>query len=360
MIAVWAAMMLASGAAPAESIVFAATPYFDQLGIVYTNFSNHLYTMREDGSGLKQLTHGAADDFYPSPSLDGRRIWFWRSGGKQRGFRLCSVGLDGSGFRASRTVVDFWPIRGLAQALERYPRGTFRFEPDHADEPGGITVRAKSGRVIVRGGKLVFSDDGRLALSLSPTKEFQPVNQTARVIDPGTGRSIALKARFVNPRWVSGDLLEASAPDNGLSRAVLDSTGRRIVSATLPPFPAKDAPFDIEAWESPWRDDAFGLWRPGTFLLMARHDMSDGGYDVCFRVDLNPAGWKYVGNDTVEAVSPDRTRFLGTEWGWVGGYKGPGAQKLCKMYVWDAKTLTRRQVGFRLMTCEGACFVRGR
>jgi len=92
-------------------------------------------------------------------------------------------------------------------------------------------------------------------------------------------------------------------------------------------------------------------------LFQAHHSDSSGGYDYFAKVDLSKKAVTPSFPQTIEGVSPDGSSFIGVEYDWYGGWKSKGAEKLCRLYVWAAKSLTKKQVGFRYMKCEGACFV---
>jgi Tol biopolymer transport system component len=61
--------------------------------------SSHIYVMRSDGSGIRQLTTGVHDDANPYFSPDGRRVAFDRSTGYGGVPHIFVVGVDGGGVR---------------------------------------------------------------------------------------------------------------------------------------------------------------------------------------------------------------------------------------------------------------------
>jgi len=100
----------------------------------------------------------------------------------------------------------------------------------------------------------------------------------------------------------------------------------------------------------------FSLWNSKMFLWQVHFSMSDGGYDAASVVDLRKGTFESIGAGTIEGVASDGLSFVGADSRWVGGYKGMGTAKLCKLSVWDAKTLKSTRIGPRLMLCFGACF----
>lgn len=60
---------------------------------------SHIYLMKSDGSGLKQLTSGSFYDSNPSFSPDGKLVVFDRGGLQGRGTHIFSVSTEGSGLR---------------------------------------------------------------------------------------------------------------------------------------------------------------------------------------------------------------------------------------------------------------------
>ena len=61
---------------------------------------SHLYVMKRDGSGVRQLTSGSFYDSNPSFSPNGKLVVFDRGGLQGRVTQIFSVSLDGSGLRA--------------------------------------------------------------------------------------------------------------------------------------------------------------------------------------------------------------------------------------------------------------------
>jgi Tol biopolymer transport system component len=61
---------------------------------------SHIYVMKRDGSGVKQLTSGSFYDSNPSFSPNGKLVVFDRGGLQGRVTQIFSVSLDGSGLRA--------------------------------------------------------------------------------------------------------------------------------------------------------------------------------------------------------------------------------------------------------------------
>lgn len=61
---------------------------------------SHLYVMKRDGSGVRQLTSGGFYDSNPSFSPNGKLVVFDRGGLQSRVTQIFSVSLDGSGLRA--------------------------------------------------------------------------------------------------------------------------------------------------------------------------------------------------------------------------------------------------------------------
>ena len=94
-------------------------------------------------------------------------------------------------------------------------------------------------------------------------------------------------------------------------------------------------------------------------MIQFHHTMSDGGYDYSDLIDWKKHTSKPFRETTIQAVSPDGSMLVTDTYDWVGGYKGLGAAKLGKLELWDAKKMTSKPFGFRLMTCYGACFVSG-
>ncbi len=61
---------------------------------------SHLYVMKRDGSGVRQLTGGSFYDSNPSFSPNGKLVVFDRGGLQGRVTQIFSVSLDGSDLRA--------------------------------------------------------------------------------------------------------------------------------------------------------------------------------------------------------------------------------------------------------------------
>jgi Tol biopolymer transport system component len=84
-----------------------------------------IFLMRSDGSALRQLTDGAAEDLDPSFTADGRRVLFARSpAGGTRGDDIHSVALTGGGLRrlTSGPATDARPVaspNGRVVAFDR-------------------------------------------------------------------------------------------------------------------------------------------------------------------------------------------------------------------------------------------------
>lgn len=98
-------------------------------------------------------------------------------------------------------------------------------------------------------------------------------------------------------------------------------------------------------------------WKPDLAILENFRETSGGGEAYVSLVNLRTGVYDPVDNEFFLDASPSGRQFLAMTREWRGGYKRPGSAPLSRMYLWNAKTLSSQQVGFRLMECSGALFV---
>jgi hypothetical protein len=356
-----------------EAIVISATRYRMHLDNVYVSGSSHLYYLEADGSGLKQLTNGEQEDLWPTPSLDQKHILFWRhsakdddeeEGNRPDAYVLYSVGLDGKGLR------QLWKSDGggdgFAHTFERFGK-----DPIREVMTSGNGVNDASNKFYdVKGNQipvnliLDYSSDGLYSLGnfdpdAKDTEDVAGPRATSiEIYDLKEGNTAKLDPKFISSVFVGDDVL---AMQNGdpYTLVLLDHNGHELQRRKFDKKvmdPDEEDSRD-ELWGPPLKVDAYPLWAPGIFIVKGHHQMSDGGYDYSYRVNLGTGKMEKLQEEGVEAVSSNGQQFLTTHYNWVGGYKGAGAAKLCKLYLTNAKTLEQKAVGFKLMTVGGACFV---
>lgn len=331
-------------------IVFAAQRFESHHGKVYQSGHMHLYRMRSDGIGLRRLTSGNMDDYLPSLDRTGKKVLFWRSIGVRNGpYRLYSMALDGTSVRRLSVESQGFPTRGLAEALLAKKACSLRRILDYGDE---ISIYGSTGERI--------SEDETL-ISPGGIRAIVRGDDWSGVVDFSTGKLVKLDPHWLVPAWINDNTIVAfkatgTTPEGSSSgeAAYLDLSGK-------PTFRTKMSFSNREDGLLPsglsYGGRAYLLRDRQTFLWVAHHSMSDGGYDFIHMVNLRKRTATFVANQTLEAVSPDGVCFLGTEFHWVGGYKELGAAKLSTMYIWDSRKLSKKRIGFRRMICWGACFV---
>jgi len=341
-------------------LVFSARRYEQNLAKVYPLGSSHLYTVRLDGSGLRQITAGQGFDVFPSMSKDGKRVLFWRSRDPVYSWwigsemELYSVSLTGTDLRRMGQVAD----------------NTYRGSLVHTQRPSWIDVSHKTEEIIVsdRDGNVELTTDAYLynpsgnriigaKYDRSPAEEGPPKHLIA---DQATHALAWVPAGYLAPVWIDDNLLVARV--NGTKKfAILDSKGRELmrkeVRLNVEDQDSADPLADPEASFGRARR-AFRLWSSRVFLMQDHHSLSTGGWDFVYRVDMNRGRAEFVCDQSIQGVSRDGFSFVGSEYRWVGAIKGPGAGWLGKMYLWDAKALTSKAIGFRLMETLGACFAK--
>lgn len=336
-----------------QDIVFSASVYREKLGNVYESETAHLYRIRPDGGGLSPLTRGNSYDSMPSLAPDGKHILFWRSPAPWGGpYRLYSISTNGANLRALNVVVHQEPSPNLAWAMIRSKPG--KVLGSTAERPS-ITISDARGKTLSSGKPTFFSPDGKRVIVRG---EYQ-----GAVIDLKTGTSKSLDSHWLAPAWIDDHTIVAFRSGKAQRKhavsgeiAYLDLKGR--------PIKRTPAVFSLDPSVLPEMfsvdGKAFPLDHRSRFLWEAHHPMSDGGYKFIHLVDAHQGTIRFLANQSLEAVAPNGRTFIGTEYAWVGGYKGPGSAKLGTMYLWDAKTLNRKPFGFRRMICNGACFVPAR
>ena len=344
-----------------QIIVFSASRYAENVGKVYPSGRTHLYSIRPSGTGLKQLTTGDCSDIVPALSKDGRHILFWRCKadvyedeffeGSDNFFELCSVDLNGNDQHRLNFRIFGIPPTGLAEAFERYKPGTIT---SVLNPSGHLRIHSKDRSVTV-GMVDLFSPNGSHVFAYPDDYVKKLVDYDVRFIDVATGRTIALNDKYYSPAWIDDKTFVATLGGTQ-TLVILSATGReqlrKRIKYSMPKLDYEVTPFDGR----PEDRRAFSLGSTGLFLLEIRLPSSDGGYNYFFRVDMNLGTAKFIAQQTIEAMSLDGLYFLTAKYGWVDGYHGLGAGKLCKLFLWDAKKLTSEPIGFRLMTCFGACF----
>jgi len=257
-----------------QTFIFSAQRYEDHFGKLYSLGPTHLFSIRTDGTGLKQLTSGNEHDTYPSLSKDGRHAHFWRG--------------------------EEWP--------------------DGAEGVYGAVHQME------------MNLDGSNVTSLKSWSNGAPP------VDAGPGI--------------------VSYTASGHNLVLLNAKGKRVSRVSIAKLAEDEGDwlFDNDNVNPHWTA-VFSLGDSSTLVLQNRVISSDGGYDFLYRVDVKRRSAEYLGRHTMQAVSADGLTFVTTKYGWVGGYRGIGAEKNMKMFVWDAKRLSHRPIGFRYMACFGACFV---
>jgi hypothetical protein len=278
--------------------------FIDHLGVVYRAGPPHLYLIRKDGSSLRQLTSGNYADVHPSLSDDGKRVLFERTRSYDDGwpsppYRLFSIALHGAPLGKPHTI------------------GAARNEDEKADDSTVDALRNRFTAATRLDSRTFIAFDRKYS-------EDQPQRADPFTLVLVNRQGEILKRQTFKTRRVP-DYEDTLSDD-----------------------------IDVD------RLRAFRLQKPGVILWQARHPMSDGGYDFTWLFDMNAGVARSLGEQTIEDVSRRRTAFVGSAESWVGGYKGAGAAKLSTLYLWDARTLIRRPLGFRRMICFGACFVPAR
>jgi hypothetical protein len=347
-------------------IVFSAKRYGEKLGIVFPGGAAHLYRIGIDGRGSQQLTSGEHDDIEPTIAADGKDILFWRSikpfeeypAGP---YRLYSISVNGSELKDLHAVLHAEPDSGTAQAMLLW--GSRRLDVHTGyGEPGSI-LYDRSGRRIVSDVRVRFSPDGRFAIAVPREDDRAANSKSVFVVDLAKETKRALKPDAFAPAWMGDRTIVAlKGPlvgEGPLGVFTMDTLGHEVrhVKLRLSSKNEESPDDDIQMKSSIAK--AFLLWDRDELLWETHHYMSDGGYDYAFRINLKTGTAQFVGEDSIEAVSSGGRAFVSLKYDWVGGYKGEGAAKLCTMYLWDARLLKERALGFRTMDCEGACFVTG-
>lgn len=343
---------------PPEIIVFAAQRFDQNLGKVFSTGPTHLYSIHKDGTNLKQITSGKSYDLLPSLSKDRQHILLWRSKVEAYlwdvavPFELCSVSVDGSDLRRLNRRYFGNLTDGLAQAFERFPNLIRTTKVDSV-------LSFLDGR----GRPFITATDPRFNSSRDRFITYQdldlPPDQAKRlIVDMKSRKVTVVQNRYYAPLWIDDKSIVAVLGKNN-TVVILDDRGHELTRKSLKSARKNQKIEDdwIESEHFYGRErSACALWDKKIFLMHVHHPDSGGGYDELGQIDMNKGTYRFVGGQRVEAVSSDGLSFVGAEYDWVGGWKGAGARKLCKLYLWDAKKLTSRPIGFRLMQCEGACF----
>lgn len=128
-----------------------------------------IYKMRIDGTGLQQLTHNPADDFYPSWSPDGRQIAFhsWRSGNRDS----YVMSADGGAERMiaggpAHEYAGVWSPDGtqIAFFAERTGRQEIYVVPASGGNARRLTSTGGGGPMWSPDGKFIAYSNGSLAV----------------------------------------------------------------------------------------------------------------------------------------------------------------------------------------------------
>lgn len=349
---------------PSGMIVFAAQRFGEKLGIVYPLGPSHLYRIGTDGSSLRQITFGQGFDTEPRLSADQTHVQFWRTSSandlfdEKTSYRLFSVSVTGTGLTDLKRQSQGSPAQGESVAKSSTEFGVFR---DKGDRTEFVSSKGRVRIKLRQDDTPWLNPNGSRAL-LYPLRSYLDSEPKVAPLlaDLSTGKVVKLSSDYSCPAWIDDSTMVASL-GGSKSIALLDATGHVLYRKAVRTLVR-------EAWEgeeetledtmlAPSRRRTYKLWDSRVFLVQGHHQMSDGGYAYTYRVDLNRGVAELVGGNAIEGVSGDGCWFIGSELGWVGGYKGPGAMKLHKLFLWDAKKLTKVQMGPRLMNCFGACFV---
>ena len=102
------AILLLVAVGQGDDIIFSAARLKGVRGAYKAIDSAHIYRVREDGSGMRQLTSSSESDTNPCLTVDGKEILFWRRNRNDLvgDIRLCSVALDGTRFKVIRNFED--------------------------------------------------------------------------------------------------------------------------------------------------------------------------------------------------------------------------------------------------------------
>jgi len=361
------AMLSVTGSAK-PTIIFSAKRFEQHLDKVYSLGPAHLYSMGVDGRGVRQITTGPGFDVCPEMSLDGKRVLFWRCKGEiyqwteSAKVELCSIDPDGSNLRDLHRVMLGYPRLGLARAFEHYGPDVLR----SSGNDNAVVVHDLRNRWTLTVMQPLFSADCKHLIGYHYDDGHKySLDTNAILIDLESGRVTVLGPKYWVPLWIDnrsifatvGNLTARDAPSIFV---VLDTRGRETVrrdySRKEHEAPESNRPFDDD-FGIPRRRRSFSIGKPGLIVVQSHFSMSDGGYDSSFEIDMRNGTFKELPLGALEGVSGDGSRILGSDTAWVGGYKGMGAWKLCKMFLWDTRKETSTQVGFRHSLLFGACFV---
>lgn len=338
-----------------REIVFAAQLYNESLGNVYPSRTCHLYRMRSDGTGLVQLTRGKVYDSMPCLDQTGKHILFWRgSYGQDETYRLYSIDINGGSLRAMGRTITSSPQLGITQAI--LANRPFSIKVESAEDGSGISIFSPRHKEITHNETTLFCPDGRHAIVRDQDE--------SSVVDIRTGKQTMLASRWRATTWLGNDTIVALTTDDPDEKGGPDQGRIAYLTLTGKVRTQKAMPFVSKADESIWPESrdyrSVALRDPQEFLWVMHHWMSDGGYDYIQKVSMRDGKVSFLANQTLDALSPDRRCMIGTEYAWVGGYKGEGSAKLATMYLWDLKTGAHKPLGFRRMTVDGACFLPSR
>jgi hypothetical protein len=327
---------------PVETrIVFAALRFGENLGNLYELGASHLYSIKTDGTDVRQITTGDFADIRPRVSLDGKHLLFWRSIAPNeeyvRRYRLLSIDFDGRDLRRVGRAESDEPSDGLALALERSSQGLERT----------VSSIRKDGWSVFRDAVgLLYNPSGTRVMTLANWDE----NTDAFVGDLRTRRIVRIPGKYRQPIWIDDDRVIAFVGKSTKNLAILDMRGRQVASAVMP-----DTDEDLEGYAR--SSKAYKLGSRGIVILQFHHSMSDGGYDYTERLNLRQHKSRPFDAATIEGVSRHGWMFVDDVFHWVGGYKGPGAAKVGRMTLVNERTHESKPIGFRRMICRGACFI---
>ena len=225
--------------ARAESLILYSARYYQKSPSQITHF--HLYSIKPDGSGKRQLTKGSGDDTNPIVSPDGKQVLFTRT--------LSQKTSDQT--QESETAMLLTLDSGVERKLLRLKLGETMY--DTLWNPDSKSVYVKHTSIGTDGSDKRYRRFGLNGEALGAIEETETLSFSASgkaslqtdlkektfVVDMKTSRKTALPEWALHPTWILGDRIVSGVQNSKGELALFDESGKELkrVKLDLATFP---------------------------------------------------------------------------------------------------------------------------